>query len=123
MEIKTERMIAYCLGILLFLVGVVCYAAFPQDQPETPIRIMFKSTGGNVLFDHKAHTSEDGYGFECIDCHHAMDEGEKPVSCGECHVADDEDVLKRSDALHTQCKDCHAEDGSGPGDCFECHML
>ena len=86
MEIKTERTIAYCLAAILLLVGVVCYAAFPRKAPEQPLRIMFKSTGGNVLFDHKEHMSEEGYGIECADCHHTMeDPGEKPEACGECH--------------------------------------
>jgi len=75
-----------------------------------------------VLFDHKVHTSEDGYGYECVDCHHTLeDEGEKPESCGECHEPDAEE-MKRSDVLHSQCIDCHDEHGTGPVNCDDCHI-
>ena len=67
MEVKIERMIAYCLTAILLVVGVICYAAFAKKAPEQPLRIMFKNTGGNVLFDHKEHMSESGYGIECTD--------------------------------------------------------
>ena len=62
MELKREKIVTYYIAIILFLVGIICYAAFGQKPPEDPIRIYFKGTAGNVLFDHKEHTSEDGYG-------------------------------------------------------------
>ena len=127
MDIQKEKVIAYCTGIILLIVGVVCYAAFPEGQPEEPVRIMFKSTGGKVLFSHKVHSTDDGYGFDCTDCHHMWDkdEGEKPVSCSECHMTESEDgdVPKLSDALHQQCKGCHEDGGSGPVACSNCHVL
>lgn len=123
MEVKTERMIAYSLAAILLVVGVICYTAFAKKAPEQPIRIMFKNTGGNVLFDHKEHLSESGYGLSCADCHHDLEnEGDKPASCGECHTADSDDAPKRSDAFHAQCKGCHS-DGGGPVDCAECHAM
>jgi hypothetical protein len=126
MEVKKERFIAYVIMIVLFVVGVVCYAAFPEKAPEEPIRIMFKGTAGNVLFDHKLHASEDGYALECTDCHHDLeDEGERPSSCSECHEADseDEDAVKRLDAFHTQCIGCHEDDGTAPAECSGCHAF
>ena len=124
MEVKTERLIAYCIAIVLFVVGVVCYAAFPVKAPEEPIRIMLKSTTGNVLFDHKEHASEDGYGIECTDCHHDYEgDGSKPEACGECHEPDGEDPMKKSEAFHTLCQGCHEEEGSGPTRCSECHVM
>ncbi len=124
MELKTERLIAYCLTMVFFIVGVVCYAAFPIKAPEDPIRIMFKSTAGNILFDHKGHVSEDGYGLECVDCHHEFeDEGGKPEACGECHDVDGEDSMKRSEVFHMQCIDCHRDSGGGPVECSECHAM
>ena len=124
MGFKKEQLVAFWIAGIFFVVGMVCYAAFPVRAPEQPLRIMFKSTGGKVLFDHKTHVSEEGYGYECTDCHHAMEEGETPSSCGECHMADGEDdAPKRSDALHTQCIGCHEESGGGPAKCDECHML
>jgi hypothetical protein len=127
MELKREKIIAYCAAIVLFVVGMVCYAALPEKQPEEPVRIMFQSTGGKVLFTHNIHTSEDNYGFYCIDCHHYWDEDPdvKPVSCSECHMteSEEEDIPKRSDALHDQCMGCHEDNWGGPVECSGCHVL
>jgi Zn finger protein HypA/HybF involved in hydrogenase expression len=123
MDVRTERTIAYCLAAICLVVGVICYTAFAKKAPEEPLRIMFKSTGGNVLFDHKMHLSDSGYGFACDDCHHELeDENDKPVSCSTCHTSEGDDAPKRSDALHTQCKDCHDASG-GPVDCDACHAM
>ncbi|MCJ7593591.1 MAG: cytochrome c family protein [Desulfobacterales bacterium] len=122
MEAKKEKNIVYALVIILLLVGVVAYAAYPNRAPEDPVRIMLKNTAGNVLFDHKIHTSESGYGFACVDCHHTLeDPKDKPEACGECHDADSS--VKRSDAFHNQCKKCHEDGGSGPVECSGCHVL
>ena len=124
MEQKREKIIAYCAAIILFLLGVVCYAAFGQKTPEDPIRIYFQSSAGNVLFDHKEHTSKDGYGLDCTDCHHEYDEdeGTKPEGCGQCH-GEDEDILKKSEAFHENCIVCHEDSDGGPKECSECHAL
>jgi hypothetical protein len=122
MELRKERIVAYWIAIVLLVVGVVCYAAFPQKKPAEPIRIMLENTGGNVLFDHKGHASESGYGIECKSCHHELEEeGAKPQACGTCHEADSE--VKRPDAFHKQCKGCHEEDGTAPVKCSGCHVL
>ncbi len=126
MDIKNERVVAYGIAVVLFVVGVVCYAGFPPEPPEEPIRIYFTSTAGNLLFDHKEHTSEEGYGFDCAECHHKweQEEGTKPEACGKCHLVESEkeDVPKRTDSFHQQCKGCHEEAEEGPIDCFECHF-
>lgn len=125
MELRKERIVAYWIAGIFFVIGVVCYAALPEKAPEQPVRIMFKSTGGKVLFDHKWHVAEDGYGLACSDCHHDLEsEGDQPTACGECHMTDsEEDSPKRSDALHTQCIGCHEDSGGGALKCAECHML
>ena len=125
MELKKEKFIAYGLTVVLFVIGVVCYAAFPDQKPEDPVRIMFQSTAGKVLFTHQMHTSEDGYGYECVDCHHLFEggEGEKPEACGECHLVDSEEEPKRVDAFHQQCIGCHEDNGGGPVECSQCHVL
>ncbi len=124
MDNKKFQTIAYCMAAVFLLVGVVCYAAFEKKAPETPIRIMFKNTGGNVLFDHKIHASEEGYAIDCVDCHHDIEEeGDMPAACSECHLEDGEDAPKRVDVLHEQCKGCHDEGGSGPVDCGGCHAM
>ena len=125
MKAETEKMIVYYLAGALLVVGVVCYAAFPDRQPDEPIRILLKSTAGNVIFDHKTHTSDEGYGLEdCTDCHHMWeDDGSMPQKCGECHYKDMDDTPTRKDAFHTLCIGCHEEDGTAPVDCAGCHAL
>jgi len=122
MELKKERTIAYSLLSVLLVVGIVCYAAFPAKTDDEPVRVFFKATSGNVLFSHQEHVSQDGYGYDCVDCHHMWEEGEgRPEACGECHEVDGEDPIKRSDAFHQQCTACHEEAGTAPLDCTGCH--
>jgi hypothetical protein len=126
MDSKKEKTVAYYLAGILLLVAVVCYAAYPIKPPEPPLRIMFKNIAGNVLFDHKEHTSDKGYGLKCKECHHDMDkEGQKATPCGECHKAQEGEGMGplRSDAFHQQCKGCHEEGGQGPVNCSACHVL
>jgi hypothetical protein len=70
---KKELRMAYALAVCLLVVGVASYAAFTPEAPEQPLRLMFKVTAGKVLFDHKTHTSEFGYGLSCVDCHHELE--------------------------------------------------
>ncbi|MDQ1334742.1 MAG: hypothetical protein QG552_1692 [Thermodesulfobacteriota bacterium] len=125
MEVRTERMIAYCITGILFVLGVICYTALAKMAPEEPIRIFFTSIGGSVLFDHKGHASDSGYAIACAECHHELEEEKgKPSACGECHQKDDaQDAPKKADALHKLCKGCHEEGGQGPVNCKSCHML
>lgn len=123
---KKELQMAYAVAIVLFIVGVVSYAAFPAKTPERPVRIMFQSIAGNVLFDHKTHMSSAGYGLSCRDCHHTLEEGETEASsCLQCHELESEDpsMPKRSDAFHKQCIECHQQIEAGPRDCNSCHVL
>ena len=126
---KVELKRAYGLAICLLFVGVVCYAAFPNKKPHDPIRLMFDVTAGKVLFDHKTHYSDTGYGISCGDCHHTLTEDEyaDAQSCSECHAPDegDEEVPKRADAFHQQCTGCHEQYGAGPTEkeCSACHVM
>jgi hypothetical protein len=115
---------AYILAGTLFLVGAITYAAYPDKSPEQPIRMVLRNIGGNVLFDHKKHSVEDGYGIACKDCHHDMeDEKSKATACGECHKPAGEEALRRADAFHKNCQGCHEEGGLGPVECNSCHLL
>jgi len=129
MDSKTEKLTAYCIAIILFIVGMVCYAV-SDTTPDIPVRIMFEGgNGGSVLFDHMEHYSAEAYGFDCIDCHHYFEEDyqDKPESCIECHEldSDDEEMPKRSDAFHSQCIGCHEDDGTAPleKECSGCHVI
>ena len=125
---KLELKLAYGLAIWFLFVGVVCYAAFPAKTPNEPVRLMFDVTAGKVLFDHKTHLADTGYGISCGDCHHTLDEDEyaDAQSCSECHDPDegDEEIPKRADAFHQQCTGCHEGYGAGPleKDCSACHV-
>lgn len=124
MKQKNELRLAYSLAVILLLIGVLAYAALPLTPPDDPVRIVFKNKAGKVVFDHKEHASLEGYGYRCEDCHHHIaGEGERPEACGECHMPDDEDGLKRSDAFHDLCIGCHDHGGLGPVDCAGCHVL
>lgn len=113
-------------AILLFL-AVVSYAAFPNQAPKQPLRIAFQSVAGKVMFDHGRHRWEAGYSLACGECHHTLapDEYDQAGSCTECHPVEESDdqMLKRSDAIHQQCIGCHREYGAGPVDCAQCHVM
>jgi hypothetical protein len=135
---KKELQFATGLAAVLLFVGVICYAALPPKAPEEPIRIMFMSTAGKVLFDHKTHTAETGYGYACNDCHHHPSDGEA-LACGDCHLKTEEELapvclecheadeveaaIKRGDSFHNQCIGCHNEIGAGPMECSDCHIM
>ena len=125
---KKELKFAYVLAACLLVVGAVSYAAYTEEELKQPRRMMFRVVAGNVLFDHQTHTSEFGYGISCGDCHHTLSEDEyaDAQSCSECHELDegDEEVPKRSDALHQQCAGCHVDFDAGPimDECSRCHV-
>ncbi|NVM21697.1 MAG: cytochrome c3 family protein [Desulfobacterales bacterium] len=121
MTSKNEQLLALVLTAILLVVGVVCYAAFPTKTPEEPVRIMFKTTAGKVLFDHKTHTADAGYGIACDDCHHEEQDESKSCSGEDCHSPDSEP--KRSDAFHANCKGCHEDGKAGPVECAACHVM
>ncbi|MFC1813981.1 cytochrome c3 family protein [Thermodesulfobacteriota bacterium] len=148
---KKELQLAYGMVIILLVVGFLSYTAFSAKTPDQPVRIMFKGVAGKVLFDHKTHTSDTGYGISCKDCHHPhppdayeeVPEGQEityqacgdchqipegdvkvPQSCLECHEPDEVEISKKSDAFHSQCESCHQDAGAGPEEnrCSWCHV-
>ncbi|MDY6845181.1 MAG: cytochrome c3 family protein, partial [Thermodesulfobacteriota bacterium] len=106
----------------MLFIGIIGYS-WVQEEPEVPVRILYKTNAGKVLFDHKTHTTGKNYASECVDCHHEYEEGEElPVSCAECHEREAEE-LNRAAVLHSQCKSCHEAEGRGPVACGECHRM
>ncbi|MDJ0808962.1 MAG: cytochrome c3 family protein [Desulfobacterales bacterium] len=133
-----------CVAAVLFIVGVLCYAAFPIKSPQIPNRIQYRSATGHALFEHKEHFAD--YGVECLECHHHYAEDladEELLACGACHPQEpgkasdpevcnechdeeyyeDTEMVGRMDATHDQCKTCHAGIGAGPLECAECHLM
>jgi hypothetical protein len=136
MSSKNELKLVYGIAIICLIVSVLCYGPLSAKSPEEPVRLMFKTVGGNVLFDHQTHS--DDYDLECMTCHHTYVQGEtdNPVSCESCHQADSEFVPAMGDNgnfdhdVHSEdygisCNDCHhnyyEEDGGEPELCSDCH--
>jgi hypothetical protein len=147
MTSKKQLLFAYGLAIHLLLIGIICYAAFPVKTPVRPIRIMYQTKAGKVLFDHQAHSSINGYALSCYDCHHHPSGDKKAlVACGQCHKASvkngsqparcldchdkskikDTKMISKADAFHQQCIGCHEQFGKGPQfgsqNCNKCHV-
>ncbi len=49
MNIKKERIISCFTAVVLFVSGVVCYAAFPDRKPAEPVRVMCNSATGMAM--------------------------------------------------------------------------
>lgn len=141
---KLELKLAYGLAVLLLVVGVLSYAAYPAKKVDEPIRLMFHATAGKVLFDHKTHTAPIGIGLSCYECHHHPEDDESALrACGDCHLPpsaaadanqvclechdtsdiEDSEVVAREEAFHIQCIDCHKQFEAGPVECAACHVM
>lgn len=147
MTSKSELQLALRLALILLVAGLFCFAAFPITPPERPVRLAYQTKAGKVIFDHKTHLSETGYGLDCGDCHHHTGDGEAETeehgSCGDCHVKpeeaqsvsqtcnechdpedyDLEELTARADAFHSQCITCHEDFEAGPVECAACHVM
>ena len=142
MNLNKELRIAYGLALILLIVGVLSYAAFSAKSPEVPIRLMYKTSAGKVLFHHERHTSSSGFGVSCQDCHHHPEGDDSAIrACGDCHGVDEKSALQtcaqcheeeeiesvemmnKTDAVHSQCIDCHKEFEAGPVECSACHVM
>ncbi len=121
---KFNKSIPLLIILILAVIGVIGYSI---EESGSPVRVLFKTKGGNVIFSHKAHLSE--YEIGCKDCHHEIDSG-KPVSkydCRECHragtdydsICDDRPIHKQ--CIGANCIDCHKEMGMDESDCGLCH--
>ena len=103
MTSKRELKLAYALAGILLVVGIFSYAAFSAVQPDQPLRVMYSTVAGKVLFNHKAHFSPDGYGISCRDCHHHPAEDDIDLqSCSDCHQA-----VGKDQSVPKTCLDCH----------------
>jgi hypothetical protein len=132
------------VAMILFIVGALCFAAFPIKSSKIPNRVQYRSATGHALFQHIEHNT--GYGVECLECHHhhaeELEEDEllacgachpqepgkaaDPEVCNECHdeeYYEDTEMEARTPAVHSQCKQCHAGIDAGPIECAECHLM
>lgn len=138
---KKEIVFAYGLAVVLLVVGIVCYAAGSQAKPGEPVRKVYKTLGGDVMFDHKLHAEAD----DCTVCHHHGEtsdfvackqcHGTKeaktvPAVCADCHPlsedpypSEEHHALLESEPDTWTCKSCHAlaEGETVPASCEQCH--
>jgi hypothetical protein len=107
--------------IIFMITGIVCYASFSPPVPDEPMRIMFQTKAGKVLFTHSVHSFD--YTSDCVECHH-LTSFPPGYDCSECHFQEgDALMLSREDAFHDQCIKCHDDMGEGPVECDACHSL
>ena len=141
-----ELKMAYGLAVVLLIVGFVSFTAFSAKPPGEPVRKIFKTVAGKVLFDHKTHVADSGYGISCKECHHHPEGGDEeslracgdcheapkenapvPQSCLDCHETDDiegVEMSSKADAFHCQGEACQKDVGAGPDEnrCNWCHV-
>lgn len=148
-----QLQISVWITAILLVVGILIYifTAFADKKSDAnqeekpPIRVLYNTPSGKVLFDHKAHTSETKYGLSCIDCHHHPEDEEEAIrSCNDCHVypnkettvnptcldcheEDEVEGVETNNQVHPahsrgECIKCHREFGKGPVDCNTCHF-
>lgn len=130
MSNKKPALIA--LLFFLILAGIICVSglyAYPEN-----IDFGGEKNRGPVAFPHELHME----GFECLDCHHIMENGENvldesdleegnpEVLCSSCHNPQSD--IKKKEAFHYQCMGCHdtyrmTPEKTGPTLCGECHIL
>lgn len=120
MSVKLNKIIPLCIIVVLAVIGIIGYSI---SKSGSPVRVLFKTKGGNVIFTHKAHVSD--YEIDCKDCHHETDE--KVYNCRQCHSAGtDYSLICEDRPVHKQCIganciDCHKDMGLDEKDCKFCH--
>lgn len=113
--------------IIIIICAVLGIYGYTLESSGNPIRVLFKTKGGPVVFDHRMHLED--YGFECASCHHELYTDEKIWNCRKCHSKEVEEYQGICDdrAIHKQCIganciDCHKESGLDTDDCKSCHQ-
>lgn len=152
MTSKKQLQLAAWIAAILLVVGTLSYIFTAKAQKEQeeqvnkpPIRVLYKTKKGKVLFDHKTHTQETKHGLSCTDCHHHPEDEEEAIrSCNDCHVYPDKDTTvhptcmdcheqeeiegaetnRQVDSNHSrgECLKCHTEYEKGPVECMKCHI-
>ena len=106
---KKELQLAYRLAGILLVVGILSYiAASFAEPPVPPLRVMYTTVAGNVLFNHKTHFSPGEYSVSCQDCHHDSrkyeDYLDKGANLAEAGEIEDLPVFENGDEAHIKLK-------------------
>ncbi|MBN2160166.1 MAG: cytochrome c3 family protein [Spirochaetes bacterium] len=120
-----KKIAPFAAMALFVLIGIIGYSI---EKSSTPVRVLFSTNGGDVVFQHEAHV-RDYDQRKCQNCHHNMwsDSLERGWKCRSCHRegADYENICEDR-APHRQCIGanciaCHADLGIDPKECSFCH--
>jgi hypothetical protein len=103
-----------------------CHNAENFATVKPPGKMEFDTDGGQVVFDHLTHASDDGYDVECDTCHHGYKPENKktfPMNCRRCHYNKKYETVCENEETHVRCVgkncvDCHSD---GAEDCEICH--
>lgn len=103
-----------------------CHNAKKFKGAKEPMIVIFETDGGKVVFNHKNHSSSDGYDLGCETCHHKYlpeNLGGFAMNCRQCHYNTKYSSLCENEETHTrcigkQCVECHTE---GEENCEMCH--
>lgn len=142
-----NRYLPVIIAVVVLLVTAVFGFTLSSDKQDMPVRILFKNSGGKVVFSHLVHHRD--YEIACADCHHdrpgetfqaSTEQGPQEntaLACGSCHpVAFDEDFVEShidSFPDESYCVRCHhTEFGEvifdhdehiyyAGDDCWSCH--
>lgn len=89
-------------------------ASFPDPGPS---KIIYPLQQIPLYFSHKKHTTKEGLGLQCIECHSAATTSTatgdqllpKPQVCDRCHESNHSDLLdvKQGSKGFGECKTCH----------------
>ena len=124
-----ENRNALIILIVCLVLGVVFfYIRDAQTPPEEPVRILYESKGGAVIFDHAAHSAR--LEEDCWVCHHMDGDEPEKDNCRDCHIDNEipimhayhekgEDFLEEED--YSSCMSCHEANGRSPKNCKGCH--
>jgi len=102
---KRQALFPAVVIIVTAAVGILGYSLEDEQRAE-PLRMLYETTAGPVVFDHQLHATSGSYDLECRKCHHL-----------ETHLsfeADEGPVVFDHQA--------HGREGSGM-ECRECHHL
>ncbi len=112
---------------VIIILGIIAVIGYNINGSGSPIRVLFKTKGGPVIFTHKAHSEE--YVDNCKQCHHSGESGEEPDNwrCRSCHFQGSdidsicEDRPPHKECIGEKCITCHEENGMDTDNCGFCH--
>jgi hypothetical protein len=127
-----KKFAPFILIIIFAIIGIIGYSL---SNASPPVRILFKSKGGYVIFSHQAHVKD--YGLEkCLDCHHniaspaSLNMSSSEWNCSSCHNEASteyanicEDRAPHRQCIGAKCVECHTSMGLNPKECTFCHKL